>query len=379
MTTNNTINANSTSPLAIINGGSGVNAVTTAPAASAFAGWDANKNLTANNNIESYATTATTAATTTLTVASAYQQFFTGSTTQTVVLPVTSTLVLGQSFLVVNNSSGVVTVQSSGANTVTAMAAGTQAIFTCILTSGTTAASWNSDYSLNTVGVASITGTANQVIASASTGAVTLTLPQSIATTSSPTFASPTFTGNAILGTPASGTLTNCTGLPIATGVSGLGTGVGTALATATLGTGGNIALTASSTTWTPVFTFATPGNISVVYTVQQGYYSRVGNIITASFYLNFTPTYTSSSGAVQLTGLPVAANSSITLQLGPITLQTNTFPAGVTNIYCSLPAGGTLLNIQGCGSATAAASFSTAQFLTATAYVIQGTITYQL
>lgn len=34
------------------------------------------------------------------------------------------------------------------------------------------------------------------------------------------------------LGTPASGVLTNCTGLPVATGVSGLGTGVATFLAT---------------------------------------------------------------------------------------------------------------------------------------------------
>ena len=41
----------------------------------------------------------------------------------------------------------------------------------------------------------------------------------------SPTFVTPA------LGTPASGTLTNATGLPVATGISGLGTGVATALA----------------------------------------------------------------------------------------------------------------------------------------------------
>lgn len=46
-------------------------------------------------------------------------------------------------------------------------------------------------------GVASITGTAGQVIASASTGAVTLSLPQSILTTSTPTFRSLTLGGTA--------------------------------------------------------------------------------------------------------------------------------------------------------------------------------------
>jgi hypothetical protein len=44
-------------------------------------------------------------------------------------------------------------------------------------------------------GVTSITGTTNQVIASASTGAVTLSLPQSIATTSTPTFGGLTLNG----------------------------------------------------------------------------------------------------------------------------------------------------------------------------------------
>jgi len=127
-------------------GGTGVTSVTTAPTATAFAGWDANANLSADNFLWGYATTATAAGTTTLTVDSKYNQYFTGVTTQNCDLPVTSTLVLGQSYLINNLSTGVVTVRSSGGNTITAMAAGTSALFTCILTSGTTAASWNSDY-----------------------------------------------------------------------------------------------------------------------------------------------------------------------------------------------------------------------------------------
>src|SRR6185437_7647233 len=92
---------NNTVPIA--KGGTSVTSVTTAPTATAWAGWDANKNLSANNNIQGYTTTATAAGTTTLLVGSSYQQYFTGSTTQTVVMPVTSTLVTGQSWNIVNN------------------------------------------------------------------------------------------------------------------------------------------------------------------------------------------------------------------------------------------------------------------------------------
>lgn len=58
------------------------------------------------------------------------------------------------------------------------------------------------------------------------------TLVNQIATYSGTTGKIITNSSTPILGTPASGTLTNCTGLPISTGVSGLGTGVATMLAT---------------------------------------------------------------------------------------------------------------------------------------------------
>ena len=57
------------------------------------------------------------------------------------------------------------------------------------------------------------------------------------------------------LGTPASGTLTNCTGLPVATGISGLGTGVAAFLATPS---SANLATAVTGETGSGALVFAT-------------------------------------------------------------------------------------------------------------------------
>jgi len=93
-----------------------------------------------------YATTATTGGTTTLTLSSAAAQFFTGTSAQTIVLPVASTLTLGQSFSIHNNSTSDLTVNSSGSNLVATVTANTTCLITCILTSGTSAASFDADF-----------------------------------------------------------------------------------------------------------------------------------------------------------------------------------------------------------------------------------------
>lgn len=110
---------------------------------------DGNANSFINNLIENYQSIVTSGSTTTLLVSSAKNGSFTGTTTQTLVLPVVLTLITGYTFQRSNYSTGVVTVQSSGGNTVQAMAAGTSATFRFNGTSGTTAASWDVNYSAN--------------------------------------------------------------------------------------------------------------------------------------------------------------------------------------------------------------------------------------
>jgi hypothetical protein len=126
-------------------GGSGVSVAANESAFVYYNGTDIIK-VTSDTVLGGYTTTATAAGTTTLTAASTQTQFFTGTTTQTVVLPVVATLILGQQFTIHNNSTGDVTVTSSGSNTVAVVTANTTLTATCILTTGTTAASWDSDF-----------------------------------------------------------------------------------------------------------------------------------------------------------------------------------------------------------------------------------------
>jgi hypothetical protein len=63
-------------------------------------------------------------------------------------------------------------------------------------------------------------------VANGGTGSTSSTGSGAVVLATSPTLTTP------VLGAPSSGTLTNCTGLPVATGISGLGSNVATALAT---------------------------------------------------------------------------------------------------------------------------------------------------
>lgn len=184
---------NKTLTTPVINGLPTGTGVASAATVSTLMSRDSSGNTNAVNMLEGYTTTATAAGTTTLTVASNNMQFFTGSTTQTVVMPVTSTLVLGQSWWITNLSSGAVTINSSGGNTILILAPGCSAEITCILTSGTTASSWNYMYEGSLVTSGKKLSVSN-TLTLAGTDSTTMTFPSTSATIAR-TDAAQTFTG----------------------------------------------------------------------------------------------------------------------------------------------------------------------------------------
>jgi hypothetical protein len=172
----NSVIANATGSAAVP---TAIGMVSTATA-STVAFRDGNANLLVNNLVENMSTTATAGATTTLTVASPKFQQFTGSSTQTLVLPNATTLSNGHQFIVTNRSSGVVTVNMNGGSLLQSMAASSFAIFT-LISNGTAAGTWDSIYSsgggsgtVTTVSVVSANGFAGTVANAGTTPAITI-------------------------------------------------------------------------------------------------------------------------------------------------------------------------------------------------------------
>lgn len=118
---------------------------------------------------------------------------------------------------------------------------------TSVAVSGGTTGLTTSGGPITSTGTITLAGTL--AVANGGTGVTTSTGTGGVVLSNSPTLVTPT------LGTPASATLTNATGLPIATGVSGLGTGVATFLATPS---SANLAAAVTGETGSGALVFAT-------------------------------------------------------------------------------------------------------------------------
>ena len=110
-----------TGTLPVANGGTGV---TASSGASSSVLRDANSNVTANNFLAGYNVITAAAGTTVLTASSAYYQRISGSTTQTIQLPIATTLVQGQGFTFDNDSSGAVSIVDSASGAIDTVPSG---------------------------------------------------------------------------------------------------------------------------------------------------------------------------------------------------------------------------------------------------------------
>lgn len=127
-----------------------------------------------------------------------------------------------------------------------------------------------------------------------------------------------------------------------------------------TLPTTGTLADITTPTACTAALTFATPGNLTVVYSNQQCSYTRIAGRYRVSIALTTsTFTHTTASGNLRITGLPApsAATPSGLVYTGACSVGGIT-KANYTNFVASLAAGGvSFFGITASGSGVAASS----------------------
>lgn len=131
--------------------------------------------------------------------------------------------------------------------------------------------------------------------------------------------------------------------------------------------------------TFTPTFSFVTPGDLSVSYTLQDGFYVRIGRLVTVGIVLLFTPTHTTASGNAFISGLPFTSKSGSTVNIyAPIGLFSSvTFPASNTYLTILLGQNSAAFGLRSYGSGSSSTPWSVTQFATGQSRNIQMSFSY--
>ena len=130
--------------------------------------------------------------------------------------------------------------------------------------------------------------------------------------------------------------------------------------------------------TWTPVITFETMGNLSVAYSVQVGYYTKIGRLVTANFSITTsTFTHTTASGALEITGLPYTSLAATGIaHVGALQWRGITI-ANYTDMATRITSNTALIRIAASGSGQVQTDISAADMPTGGTVILRSTITY--
>ncbi len=65
-----------------------------------------------------------------------------------------------------------------------------------------------------------------------------------------------------------------------------------------------------AATSFTPTVTCATPGDLSISYATRTGTFWTVGNMCFYQVNLTFTPTFTTATGSLSVSNMPITSKS---------------------------------------------------------------------
>ena len=304
----------------------------------------------------------------------------TGATTASAARTALGATTVGANLFTLANPSAVTFMQINADNTVTTMDAAT---FRTAIGAGTGGGSVSSVAGTGTVNGISLTGTvtstgnltlggaltgvnlATQVtgtlpVLNGGTGVTTSTGSGNTVLSTSPTLVTP------ILGTPTSATLTNATGLPLTTGVTGTlpvangGTGVTTSTGTGSVVLSASPALTGTPTVPTAANGTSTTQAASTAFVINQIGAIAAGVTTFSAGTTGLTPA-TATSGAVTLAGTLAVANggTGVTTSTGSGSNVLSTSPTLVTPAL-GTPSSATLTNATGLPISTGVSGLGT-------------------
>lgn len=135
------------------------------------------------------------------------------------------------------------------------------------------------------------------------------------------------------------------------------------------------------SDVWVPTLSFATPGDLNVVYSERAGFYVKVGQLVMVSFHmLTSTFTHTTAAGNLLVSGVPFAPSGlSLYTSVGACRWQGITFAGarvGSTQIVTRITNAQTFF-FDVSGSGIASAQVLAADMPTGGTVIVRGGISY--
>lgn len=129
---------------------------------------------------------------------------------------------------------------------------------------------------------------------------------------------------------------------------------------------------------WTPTVSFATPGNLAVTYSQQNGDYTKIGRLVSASFIIVTSAfTFTTASGQMQINGLPFAAVNDANFRSYNPLVYSGINKAGYSSVFGALLGNTSQLLVFASGMGVTVSAVATADAPTTSTVILGGAVNY--